>query len=86
MVKPVSFKGFQKGFQGVSLRGFRFFSGNLPGIRLQGVIEFNMRKGFYNLGILLSMTKGNTISGLLQGSECRMSLRSSCSIHLIHVE
>ena len=25
MVKPVSFKGFQKGFQGVSLRGFRGF-------------------------------------------------------------
>ena len=23
MVRPVSFKGFQKGFQGVSLRGFR---------------------------------------------------------------
>ncbi|MBR7041632.1 MAG: hypothetical protein IKI24_07345 [Clostridia bacterium] len=25
MVRPVSFKGFQKGFQGVSLRGFRGF-------------------------------------------------------------
>jgi hypothetical protein len=25
MVKPVSLKGFQKGFQGVSLRGFRGF-------------------------------------------------------------
>jgi len=25
MVKPVSFKGFQKGFQVVSLRGFRGF-------------------------------------------------------------
>ena len=27
MVRPVSFKGFQKGFQGVSW-GFRFSSGN----------------------------------------------------------
>ena len=25
MVRPVSFKGFQKGFQGVSLRGFKGF-------------------------------------------------------------
>ncbi len=25
MVRPVSLKGFQKGFQGVSLRGFRGF-------------------------------------------------------------
>ena len=25
MVKPISFKGLQKGFQGVSLRGFRGF-------------------------------------------------------------
>ena len=25
MVKPVSLQGFQKGFQGVSLRGFRGF-------------------------------------------------------------
>ena len=25
MVRPVSFKGFQKGFQGVPLRGFRGF-------------------------------------------------------------
>ena len=53
MVKPVSFKGFQKGFQGVSLRGFRGFQIflwelcvcikylSLGDIILQSLIQFN---------------------------------------------
>ena len=45
MVRPVSFKGFQKGFQGVSLRGFRGFQIFL----WDAVVNKNWTQNFRNL-------------------------------------